>query len=181
MAAMVFKGTSGVHLLLVPNMFGLGNGKQGAHCPLEVLATSLLEAFNGATPAIFNNFNVAVANREVLTLNVWLLIGIHCTVFEGREFSAQRFELAEHVLVVFFDVMLLILFDDKAEVLDLALPLRGREHRPRPHSVSLNLLISVLSRLRLLAEKQAGAARVVRRQRSLRLRLFIGINGKIER
>ena len=122
--------------LLIAVVFILRNRKQRAQCALKVLAAALLKALNGASTAILDDLDVAIAHREVLTLNIRLLVGIHSTVLVGGELSAERLELAEHVNVIGFNVLLFILFDDEAEIFYLTFPLLWK-HRSLRQSVTL--------------------------------------------
>lgn len=131
-------GTSAADFLLIPDMLSLGYLEQRAQRSFKVLATTLLETLDGASPAVFNDLDVAVTHREVLALKLRLFVSSHCTGFIGRQLSAQAFKLAEHVNVVFLDHMLLVLFDYEAEIFYLAFTLRGTENRcRRTQSVTL--------------------------------------------
>lgn len=88
---------------------------------LEILAAPLFERFYAQFAAIFNDFYVAITNWEVLASGlVGRLIIITLELVRGKTADlAASLLLPHHVKIILSDLILLVLLDDQAQVLDL--------------------------------------------------------------
>lgn len=82
----------------------------------QILATPLLERFDAKFSAIFNDFDVTISNREVLTSSlVGELIFITLELSRGKTTDLSSGLLFLHQLkIVFINVVFFFLLDDQA-------------------------------------------------------------------
>jgi hypothetical protein len=80
---------------------------------LKIFTTALFEWFDTEFSAIFNDFDVAISDGEVLALSlVWLLILITFEFIRGKTTDATVLLLiSHHHEVIFLDQILVVLLD----------------------------------------------------------------------
>ena len=122
----------GVHIV---TFLQFSDPEKALNCWLEVLASSFFERLNAELSAILHDFDVSVADWKVLALHsVRFLILITLKFFRGKSTNATvLFLISHHLQIIFLNLVLLVLLNDKTEVLDLPLNLLSNRSRLNNH------------------------------------------------
>lgn len=102
-------------------MLVLDDGKQGVPSPLEVSAATLFEALDDAASALLDDANIALAHWKVLSLQEEPVLEVVLAGTEREHLLPQASVPTVQLSIVLVQVLLLVLLNHKAQVLDLTL------------------------------------------------------------
>jgi len=106
--------TGELHIFEFLTFLLLGNFVETSARLLQILTTFLLKRFDAELPAVLNDFDIAIANGEVLAFCcVWLLILITVELVRGKTAQASiDLLLSHHDEIILLKLILLVLLND---------------------------------------------------------------------